>query len=153
MTTASPFIQRIDDRLIVSSLWMATMIAVVFVDLFSLYRADVRAQIDSGSIYVFDIGPGFLLGVIIYVLIPTLMIPLTLVLPRRANRVTNIIVGSLFLITVIGGAVGEWSYYVLASAIEVVLLLAIVRIALRWKPEPVAHRHDQYGLDPNGLCG
>ena len=142
MTTTSPFSQRIDDRLIVSSLWMATMIAVVFVDLFSLYRADVRAQIESGSIYVFDISPGFLLGVIIYVLIPTLMIPLTLVLPRRANRVTNIIVGSLFLITVIGGAVGEWSYYVLASAIEVVLLLAIVRIALRWKPEPVAHPHD-----------
>ncbi len=142
MTTASPFSQRIDDRVIVSSLWMATMIAVAFVDLFSLYRADVRAQIDSGSIYVFDIGPGFLLGVIIYVLIPTLMIPLTLVLPRRANRVTNIIVGSLFLITVIGGAVGEWSYYVLASAIEVVLLLAIVRVALRWKPTPVAPRQE-----------
>jgi hypothetical protein len=142
MTTTPPFAQRIDDRILVSALWATTMIAVVFVDLFSLYRADVRAQIESGSIYVFDISPGFLLGVIIYVLIPTLMIPLTLALPRRANRVINIIVGSLFLITVIGGAVGEWSYYVLASAIEVVLLLAIVRIALRWKPETVAHRHD-----------
>lgn len=134
MSTPSPFSHRIDDRILVSSLWAATMIAVAFVDLFGLFRADVREQIESGSIYVFDIGPGFLLGVIIYVLIPTLMIPLSLVLTRRVNRVTNIVVSSLFLITVIGGAVGEWSYYVLASAIEVILLLAIIRIALRWKP-------------------
>lgn len=134
MTTTAPFARRIDDRVVVSALWTATMIAVAFVDIFGLFRADVREQIESGSIYVFDIGPGFLLGVIIYVLIPTLMIPLSLALPRRANRMTNIFVSSLFLITVIGGAVGEWSYYVLASAIEVILLLAIIRIALRWKP-------------------
>jgi hypothetical protein len=134
MSTPSPFSHRIDDRILVSSLWTATIVAVAFVDIFGLFRADVREQIESGSIYVFDIGPGFLLGVIIYVLIPTLMIPLSLVLTRRVNRVTNIVVSSLFLITVIGGAVGEWSYYVLASAIEVILLLAIIRIALRWKP-------------------
>ena len=122
----------LDTRLVVSSLWIATMIAVAFVDIFGLFRPDIRAQIENGTIYVFDIGQGFLLGAIIYVLIPTLMIPLTLVLPRRANRLTNIIVASLFLVTIIGGAIGEWSYYVAGSAFEAILLVGVIILAARW---------------------
>lgn len=130
---------RLDPRLLVSSLWTATMIAVAFVDIFGLFRPDIRAQIENGTIYIFDIGPGFLLGATVYVLIPTLMIPLTLVLPRRGNRLTNVIVASVFLVTVIGGALGEWSYYVLGSAFEAVLLAGIIAVAASWrKPTPVA---------------
>jgi hypothetical protein len=133
MTYPSAAHHRLDPRLVVSSLWIATMIAVAFVDIFGLFRPDIRAQIENGTIYVFEIGQGFLLGAIIYVLIPTLMIPLTLALPRRANRLTNIIVASAFLITVIGGAIGEWGYYVLGSAFEAVLLAAILVLATRWR--------------------
>ena len=109
------------------------MIAVAFVDIFGLFRPDIRAQIENGTIYIFEIGQGFLLGAIIYVLIPTLMIPLSLVLPRRANRLTNIIVASLFLVTIIGGAIGEWGYYVLGSAFEAVLLIGVIILAARWR--------------------
>ena len=136
-TTSNSF----DTRIVVSSLWVATMIAVAFVDIFSLFRPDIRAQIESGSIYVFEIGQGFLLGAIIYVLIPTLMIPLTLVLPRRANRLTNIIVASLFMVTIIGGAIGEWGYYVLGSAFEAILLVGVIVLAARWtKPAVLAEK-------------
>ena len=131
----------LDTRIVVSSLWVATMIAVAFVDIFGLFRPDIRAQIESGSIYVFEIGQGFLLGAIIYVLIPTLMIPLTLVLPRRANRLTNIIVASLFMVTIIGGAIGEWGYYVLGSAFEAILLVGVLVLAARWtKPAVLAEK-------------
>ena len=123
----------LDTRIVVSSLWSATMIAVAFVDIFGLFRPDIRAQIENGTIYIFEIGQGFLLGAIIYVLIPTLMIPLSLVLPRRANRLTNIIVASLFLVTIIGGAIGEWGYYVLGSAFEAVLLIGVIILAARWR--------------------
>lgn len=138
MTYPSAAHHRLDPRLIVSSLWIATMIAVAFVDIFGLFRPDIRAQIETGTIYVFEIGQGFLLGAIIYVLIPTVMIPLTLVLPRRANRLTNIVVGSLFLVTVIGGAIGEWGYYVLGSAFEAVLLAAIIILAMLWRKPALA---------------
>lgn len=43
------------------------------------------------------------------------------------------------------GAIGEWSYYVLGSAIEVGLLAAIVHYAWTWPkhpgqpPQPVTH--------------
>lgn len=131
----------LDTRIVVSSLWVATMIAVAFVDIFGLFRPDIRAQIESGTIYVFEIGQGFLLGAIIYVLIPTLMIPLTLVLPRRANRLTNIIVASLFLATIIGGAIGEWGYYVLGSAFEAILLVGVIVLTARWtKPALLADK-------------
>ena len=138
MTDPSVAHHRLDPRLVVSSLWIATMIAVAFVDIFGLFRPDIRAQIENGTIYVFDIGQGFLLGAIIYVLIPTVMIPLTLVLPRRANRLTNIVVASLFLITVVGGAIGEWGYYALGSAFEAVLLTGIIVLATRWRKPVLA---------------
>ena len=119
-------------RVFLASLWVATIIAVAFVDLFSLYRSDVREQIESGTIFVFEIGPSFLLGVIIYVLIPTLMIPLSVILPRAPNRILNITVASLFAITVAGGAVGEWAYYVVASIVEIILLVSIIVVSARW---------------------
>lgn len=138
MTYPSAAQHRLDPRLVVCSLWIATMIAVAFVDIFGLFRPDIRAQIENGAIYIFDIGPGFLLGAIIYVLMPTVMIPLTLVLLRRTNRLTNITVASIFLITVIGGAIGEWGYYVLGSAFEAVLLAAIIVLATRWRKPALA---------------
>lgn len=131
----------LDTRIVVSSLWVASMIAVAFVDIFGLFRPDIRAQIENGTLYIFEIGPSFLLGSIIYVLIPTVMIPLTLVLPRRANRLTNITVASLFVVTIIGGAIGEWSYYVLASVLETILLVGVIVLATRWtKPALLAEK-------------
>jgi Zn-dependent protease with chaperone function len=60
------------------------------------------------------------------------MIPLSIALPRRTNRIVNIVVAVLFAITVAGGAVGEWGYYVLASVVEIILLAAIVVVSARW---------------------
>lgn len=123
----------LDTRIVVSALWSATLIAVAFVDIFGLFRPDIRAQIENGTLYMFEIGQGFLLGAIIYVLIPALMIPLSLILPRRANRITNISVASLFLITIIGGAIGEWGYYIVGSVFESVLLVGVIMLSARWK--------------------
>jgi len=117
------------------------MITVAFVDIFGLFRPDIRAQIENGTIYVFEIGQGFLLGAIIYVVIPTLMIPLTLVLPRRVNRLTNIIVASVFVVTIIGGAIGEWGYYILGSTVEAILLVGVIVLTARWtKPALLAEK-------------
>jgi MFS family permease len=123
----------VDVRVRLSALWATTMFVIVFVDLFSLYREDVRANIESGTMFVFEIGQGFLIGVTLYVIIPSLMIFLSLVLPRRANRVTNIVLAIVYAITVVGGAIGEWGYYVMGSAVELVLLAIVVRLAVTWR--------------------
>ena len=122
----------IDTRLKVAALWTATMLIFAYVDLFSLYRPDVRADMEAGRIFAFDIGQPFLFFATLYVIIPALMIYLTLVLRTRVNRIANIVLASLYAITILGGAVGEWNYYVLGSLVETALLLLVIRHAWTW---------------------
>lgn len=70
----------------------------------------------------------------LYVVLPTLMIPLSLMLPRRVNRTATIVVAVLFLVTIVGSAIGEMGYYVLGSAVEAALLIIVMVLAVRWRP-------------------
>lgn len=133
-----------DTRTRLAFAWTATMILVAFVDIFGFYRPDVREQIDAGRAFVFDIGEAFLFGVALYVTIPTLMIVLTVWLPRGALRVVTIAVAGLFALTIVGAAIGEWGYYLFVSAVELALLALIVTWVVRWrvpKPVPMVHPH------------
>ena len=71
--------------------------------------------------------PPFLLGITAYVVIPSVMVYLTLVMPRRINRIVSIVVASIYAITIAGAAVGEWAYFVLGSLVEVVLVAIVIR--------------------------
>ena len=131
---AAPAIETpVETRVRLSALWTTVMLLVAFVDLFSLYRADVRANIEAGQMFVFQIGETFLLGVIVYVAVPTLMIALSALLPRRVVRPLTLVIAPLFAVTIVGGAVGEMGYYVLGSAIELVLLAVVMVISVRWR--------------------
>jgi len=123
----------IDVRIRMAALWATTMMIFAYVDLFSLFRPDFRAALDQGKVFVFDVGQPFLLGVTIYVIIPSLMIYLSLVMPRRLNRVVSSSLAGLYAITIVGGAVGEWSYYVLGSVVEVVLLALVIHHSWTWR--------------------
>lgn len=61
------------------------------------------------------------------------MIYLTLVLPRRVNRVLNLVLAIGYAATIVGSAVGEWGYYILGSVAEVALLAAVVQHAWTWR--------------------
>jgi uncharacterized membrane protein AbrB (regulator of aidB expression) len=113
------------------------MFLFAYVDLFSLYRADFRESLENGRVAAFDVGQPFLLGVTLYVMVPSLMIYLTLVLPRRINRVASIIVAALYAVTIVGSALGEWNYFVVGSAVEAVLLAIVIHHAWTWRA-PVA---------------
>ena len=67
-----------------------------------------------------------------YVVIPSLMVFLALVLRPRADRVANIALAVVYALTIVAGAIGEWSYYVLGSVVEVALLGAVVFDAWTW---------------------
>jgi len=97
-----------------------------------LYRSDVRADIEAGKIFAFTIGQGFLLGATIYVLVPSLMLFLSLVLSVRVTRTVNIVVAVIYAVTIAGGAIGEWNYYILGSLTEAALLAGVVYYAWTW---------------------
>ena len=119
----------IDTRLKISALWTAMLFIFAYVDLFSLYRPDFRADIESGKVAAFAINQTFLFFVTLYIVIPSLMIYLTLVMRPSLNRLVNIVVAAFYAVTITGGAVGEWNYYVLGSVIEALLLAVVVHHA------------------------
>lgn len=122
----------ISPRIKIAALWASMMFVFAYVDLFSMYRADVRADIEAGKMFAFTIGQGFLLGVTIYVVVPSLMVFLSLVLPVRVTRMTSIVLAVVYAVTIAGGAIGEWNYYILGSLIEVGLLACVVYYAWTW---------------------
>ncbi len=123
---------RIDTRLRISALWIAMLFVFAYVDLFSLYRPDFRADLEAGKISNFDVDQAFLFLATLYVIIPSLMVYVTLVMRPRVNRIANLVVASAYSLTVAGSAVGEWSYFVLGSVVEVILLLLVIHHAWTW---------------------
>jgi hypothetical protein len=140
-TAASTFEPlHVNVRLKISALWTAMLFVFAYVDIFSLYRADVRAEIGAGEIGGFTIGPVFLVATTIYVVIPSLMVFGALALPARIARLANLVLGVVYALTIVASAVGEWSYYILGSVLEVALLGVIVFYAWTWpkRRAPVA---------------
>jgi hypothetical protein len=129
-TTFEPF--DVNVRIKLSALWTSMLFVFAYVDLFSLYRRDFRADLEAGEIGGFTINHTFLLGTTVYVVIPSLMVFVALVLRPGVNRIANIALGVVYALTIVAGAIGEWSYYILGSAVEVALLAGVVYYAWTW---------------------
>jgi hypothetical protein len=122
-------------RIKLSALWTAMLFVFAYVDLFSLYRRDFRADLEAGEISGFTVNQAFLFGTTAYIVIPCVMVFLVLVLQPAVNRIANIALGVIYGVTIVGGAIGEWSYYVFGSVIELALLAAVVYYAWTWPRE------------------
>jgi len=126
---------NVNVRIKISALWTSMLFVFAYVDLFSLYRRDVRADLEAGEIGGFTVNQSFLLGTTAYVVIPSLMVFCALILRPRVNRIANIALAIAYALTIIAGAIGEWNYYILGGAIEVALLAGIVYYAWAWPRE------------------
>jgi len=94
-----------------------------YVDIFSLYRNDIRVDLEVGQIGGFTVNQFFLLGTTIYVVIPSLMVFAAVVVQPRVNRLANIALSIIYALTIIAGTIGEWNYYILGSLIEDVYMM------------------------------
>jgi hypothetical protein len=132
---------QVDVKLVLCALWIAMIFVFAYVDIFGFYRADVLNAALDGKVATTSITVDqvFLTVTLIYILLPTLMVVLSLLLKPRVNRITNIVVSLVYVISIIVSCIGEhWAYYILGSAIEVMLLAAIARTAWRWPPPQIA---------------
>ena len=130
---------RIDVKVVLSALWITMLIVFAYGDIFGLFRADVlRAALDGKMASTgLAVDQVFLVFTDVYVLIPTLMVVLSLVLRPRVNRIVNIVVALVYAVSIIVSCIGEgWAYYLFGSAVEVVLLGAITRTAWAWPTVP-----------------
>lgn len=122
----------INPRLKIAALWASMLFLFAYVDLFSLYREDIRSDIEAGELAGFTIGQAFLLSVTAYIAIPSVILSLSLVLPVQVTRLANLVLAAIYSVTIVGGAVGEWGYYIFGSAVEIALLVGIAYYAWTW---------------------
>jgi hypothetical protein len=124
---------KLNVKLKLAALWASFMFLYIYVDYFHLYMPGSLEDILAGKVFTFDISYVFLLLAMIFVAIPVLMIFLSVALPAKVNRWTNIIVAAVYIPYMLFNLVGEaWVHMYFAAAVEVVLLLLIISYARKW---------------------
>ena len=116
--------------------WTSLMFLVIYVDYYHLYQPGAIDQIRGGGIFEFVITPTLMTIFVVVIGIPALMVMLSMTMPARVNRATNLVVASVYIPVMMFNAAGtswDWAfYYGLHIGIEVLLLAFILRSAWTW---------------------
>lgn len=124
---------KVNVKLNLAALWASFMFLYIYVDYFHLYMPGALEDMLAGKVFVFEITQVFLLVVLATVTIPALMIFLSVALPAKVNRWTNIIVATAYIPYTLFNLVGEaWMHMVFGAIVEVVLLLLVIWYAWKW---------------------
>ena len=124
---------RIHVKLKLAALWTSMMFLYIYVDYLHLYMPGSIEDLMAGRVWEFDVSQAFLLGGLASVTIPALMIFLSVALPAKVNRWTNIIVATVYIPYTLFNLAGEaWMHMVFGAVVEVVLLSLIIRYAWKW---------------------
>lgn len=139
MTTRQPATAPLEDQPIpvrakLAATWTSLMFLYAYVDILNFFTPGVVEDILDGRVFEFDLSQTFSTTALTLMAIPILMVVLSMTLPARANRITNLIVASLYVPVTAFNAVGEsWLYfYGLGIVLELFLLALIVRYAWTW---------------------
>ena len=128
--------QRIPVRAKLAAAWTSFMFLCAYVDIIAFFKPGVIVDILAGKIWEFDSSQTLLTTFLALMAIPIFMVVLSMTLPARANRITNLIVASVQVPLMVFNAVGEsweWaSFYGLSIGLEVLLLAFILRSAWTW---------------------
>jgi hypothetical protein len=116
--------------------WTSFMFLYVYVDILNFYKPGVVDSMLDGLVWRFEVSPTLLTVMLVSVGIPGLMVVLSMALPARVSRVTNLVVASLYIpysIFNAAGATPEWAFfYGISIGAEVLLLAYILRSAWAW---------------------
>ena len=128
---------KVNIKLKLAALWASTTFCYIYGDYFELYTP---GKVDSLLIgkNILD-NPVKLLVASIILVVPSVMVAASVLLPPKVNRTMNIIFGAVFTIMMlfIGiNSLTEWySFYVFLAFVESILTFLIVWYAIKW-PKP-----------------
>lgn len=132
--------QPVPVRIKLAAAWTSFMLLYVYVDILNFYKPGVLDGIMNGLVWRFDISPTLLTIFLVSVSIPAVMVVLSVMLPARVSRVTNLVVASLLIPYSAFNAAGaswEWAFfYGVSIGIELLLLAFILRAAWTWRRTP-----------------
>ena len=116
--------------------WTSFMFLYIYIDYFHLHKPGVIDDLRAGVVFEFDITPTLLTIFVAVIAIPALMVMLSMTLPARVNRATNLVVASLYIPAVgmnfLGSLPDYAFYYALTIGVEVLILAFILRAAWTW---------------------
>lgn len=122
---------QINVKLKISALWIAVMFCYVYGDYIQIYVPGILAkamQVKSSAETQMQF-----VAVAVLMVIPSVMVFLTLVLSPKVNRWLNIILSMFFIFMLVATNLTEtWVFYLLLTAIEIVISMAIVWYAWQW---------------------
>lgn len=120
--------------------WASFMFLYIYVDILNFYKPGVVDGILAGLVWKFDVTPALLTMMLVSVSIPAMMVWLSMTLPARVNRATNLVVASLLIpysVFNAAGATWEWAaFYGFSIGLEVLLLAFILRSVWTWHRTP-----------------
>ncbi|MBK9474694.1 MAG: hypothetical protein IPL94_00235 [Tetrasphaera sp.] len=127
--------QQVPLQLKLAAAWTSFMCLYIYVDVLGLYKPGAVEGILKGKVFTFDITQTFMVSALAASAVPIMMILLSTTLPPRANRTTNLVVASLLIPWMAFNLTGgEWLYYYgLGFALELVILVFILRSAWNWR--------------------
>ena len=124
---------RVNVKVKLASLWASLMLLYIYVDYFHLYMPDALESMIAGKIAAFDINQLFLLAALVSMAVPALMIYLSIALPAKLSRRTNLVVAAVYIPYTLSNLIGvAWVHMMFGAAVEVALLLLVVRCAWKW---------------------
>ncbi len=139
--------------------WTSLMFLIIYIDYFHLYQPGEIDEIRGGDIFVFEISGTLMSIFFVVIATPALMIMLSMTLPARANRITNLVVASLYIPAVgmnfLGSPPDYAFYYAFTIGVEVLILAFILRAAWTWPRTapsatmPTSHETDR-AIRPSG---
>lgn len=124
---------KVPVRYKLAALWTCVMFCYVYGDYFELYVPGKLQDMLNGEMALGAVTQGLLVGTAVLMVVPSLMILLSLLLPAPACRWVNVGVGlfyaAIMLLILFNGA---WAFYMLFATIEIFLTLLAVWFAWRW---------------------
>lgn len=123
---------KMDTKVLLSTLWIIVMINMLKADILSLYMPGALDEVAKTSVSTGTPIPQLMLGGAIMMEVSIVMIVLSRVLKYEVNRWANIITSIITIAFVVGGGV-SYPHYIFIATIEVVCLLLIIWNAWKWR--------------------
>ncbi|MCF8307708.1 MAG: DUF6326 family protein [Bacteroidales bacterium] len=127
--------QITDRKAIFSTLWIFATLNYLYCDVVGLMDAGMLKQYLTGTVKGTEMSESFLLWAIVFMQIPMGMVLLSRVLKYKANRLANIISGSIMTLVQLATLFVTLpaSYYIFSSVVEISTTLFIVWYAVNWR--------------------
>ena len=132
MNTINKTTEKVDTKVLLSTLWIVVMINMAYADILGLFIPGALEEVAKTSVSTGTTIPQLMLGGAIMTEIPIAMILLSRVLKFKVNRWVNIIASVITIAYVVGGG-STYPHYIFIATIEVVCMLLIVWHAWKWR--------------------